>query len=273
MKLILAATIAALAVPASAEAVRVSTKAGVIVGEAADGVRVFRGVPYAQPPVGPLRWAAPKPIAWKGPRQATAFAPPCLQPDGANGRPNGGGHSGPSSEDCLYLNVWAPAATAKAPIMLWLYGGGGIMGGGHLPGYSGDAFARDGVVLVTINYRLGALGGFAHPSLTRAGDGLGNYHLLDALAAIRWIKANATAFGGDPDNITVFGESAGATMVANLLAMPGAKGLFAKAIIQSTGSLRRSRTQRSTAPRPPRCSACAARTPPLTSFERFRPTR
>lgn len=237
MKLLLAAALAALATSAAADPVRVSTKAGVLVGEVADGVKVFKGVPYAQPPVGPLRWTAPKPVAWKGERPATAFAQPCLQPDGANGRPNGGGHAGPSSEDCLYLNVWAPAAAKKAPIMLWLYGGGGTMGGGHLATYRGDAFARDGVVLVTINYRLGALGGFAHPALTRTGDGYGNYHLLDALAAIRWIKANAVAFGGDPANITVFGESAGATMVANLLTSTMARGLFAKAIVQSTGSL------------------------------------
>ncbi|MBL8771541.1 MAG: carboxylesterase/lipase family protein [Phenylobacterium sp.] len=234
----LAAAVAALAaVAAGAEPVQVSTRAGVLVGESRDGVRVFKGVPYAQPPVGPLRWAAPRPVAWKGARPAVAFALPCLQPDGVDGRRNGGGHSGPSSEDCLYLNVWAPAAAKKAPIMLWLYGGGGTMGGGHLPAYNGDAFARDGVVLVTINYRLGALGGFAHPALTRAGEGFGNYHLLDAMAALRWIKANAAAFGGDPGNITVFGESAGATMVANLVTSPMAKGLFAKAIIQSTGSL------------------------------------
>lgn len=220
--------------------VKVKTAAGVLVGESAGAVVVFKGAPYAKPPVGDLRWAPPQPMRWTGERAATAFAPPCLQPSRADGRPNGGGVTGPSSEDCLYLNVWAPAGARNAPVMLWLYGGGGTMGGGHLGTYDGAAFARDGVVLVTINYRLGALGGFAHPALTRAakpGDGLGNYHLLDALAALRWIRANARAFGGDPANITVFGESAGATMVANLLTSPMAKGAFAKAIVQSTGSL------------------------------------
>ncbi|CAN5226254.1 hypothetical protein BH11PSE2_BH11PSE2_17150 [soil metagenome] len=138
------------------------------------------------------------------------------------------------------LQVWAPKNAKNAPIMLWLYGGGGTMGGGHIATYSGDSFARDGVILVTINYRLGALGGFAHPALTKEakpGEGFGNYHLLDAIEALKWIKANAAAFGGDPNNLTLFGESAGATMVANLLASPMAKGTYAKAIIESTGSL------------------------------------
>ena len=227
----------AVVTPSVAAPAKVATTSGVLVGEAGDGMVVFRGVPYARPPVGHLRWAPPQPMRWSGERAATAFAPPCLQPTPADGRPNGGGVSGPSSEDCLYLNIWAPVAGKRAPIMVWLYGGGGTMGGGHLSSYRGDAFARDGVVLVTINYRLGALGGFAHPALTRSGDGFGNYHLLDAMAAVRWVKANASTFGGDADNITVFGESAGATMVANLLTSPMAKGLFAKAIIQSTGSL------------------------------------
>lgn len=227
----------AVATPAFAAPAKVATTSGVLVGEAADDMVVFRGVPYAAPPVGDLRWAPPQPMRWSGERAATAFAPPCLQPTPTDGRPNGGGVSGASSEDCLYLNIWAPKAGKRAPVMVWLYGGGGTMGGGHLSSYRGDAFARDGVVLVTINYRLGSLGGFAHPALTGSGDGFGNYHLLDALAAVRWVKANAAAFGGDADNITVFGESAGATMVANLLTSPMATGLFAKAIIQSTGSL------------------------------------
>ena len=221
----------------AAEGPRVSTTTGPIVGETAGAIHVFKGVPYAKPPVGALRWAPPQPMRWTKPRMAQTFAPPCLQNTPADGRPNGGGVSGPSAEDCLYLNVWAPAKARKAPIMLWLYGGGGTMGGGHTRTYRGDAFARDGVILVTINYRLGSLGGFAHPALTRTGDGFGNYHLLDAMAALAWIQANADRFGGDAGNITVFGESAGATMVANLLTSPMAKGLFHKAIIQSTGSL------------------------------------
>jgi para-nitrobenzyl esterase len=200
----------------------------------------FKGVPYARPPVGELRWAPPQPISWEQDRETTEFALPCLQPVNEDGSPNGAGVSGASSEDCLYLNIWAPANARNAPVMLWLYGGGGTMGGGHVPTYDGGAFARDGVILVTINYRLGALGGFAHPALTAAAgpaDGLGDYHLLDAIAALRWTKANAEAFGGDPHNVTLFGESAGATMVANLLTSPMARGTFDRAIIESTGSL------------------------------------
>jgi para-nitrobenzyl esterase len=223
-----------------AEPVKVKTKAGTLVGERVSGIHIYKGVPFAQPPIGNLRWAPPQPIKWKGERAATSFALPCLQNTNADGRPNGAGVTGASSEDCLYLNVWAPADARKAPVMLWIYGGGGTMGSGSLATYHGSAFARDGVVLVTINYRLGALGGFAHPALTQAAkpnEGFANYHLLDAMAALRWVKDNAKAFGGDPDNVTVFGESAGATIVANLLTSPLAKGLFDKAIVQSTGSL------------------------------------
>jgi para-nitrobenzyl esterase len=215
----------------------VTTSAGIVVGETRDGVNVFKGVPYAKPPIGELRWAPPQPITWTGERAANAFALPCLQPTNADGRPNGAGVTGESSEDCLYLNVWAPQNAKRAPIMLWLYGGGGTMGSGDVATYHGDAFARDGVVLVTMNYRLGVLAGFAHPALTRSNEPFANFHLLDAMAALRWVKANAAAFGGDSNNITLFGESAGATMVANLLTSPMTTGLFDKVIIESTGSL------------------------------------
>jgi len=228
------------AASARAADVRVRTTSGDLVGTATHAAHVFKGVPYAQPPLGPLRWAPPQPLSWTGERRADTFGSPCLQRTDPGGRPNGGGVSGPSSEDCLYLNVWAPAKARQAPVMVWLYGGGGTMGSGAVGSYHGDAFARDGVVLVTLNYRLGALGGFAHPALSAAagpGEGLGNYHLLDAMAALRWVRDNAEAFGGDPGNVTVFGQSAGATMVANLLTSPMARGLFDKAIIQSTGSL------------------------------------
>ena len=236
----LALVIAALVAPAALAAPKVTTSGGTLVGEQTNGVNTFKGVPYAQPPVGALRWAPPQPIKWSGERAATSFALPCLQPVRADGKPNGAGVAGDSKEDCLYLNVWAPATAKNAPVMLWLYGGGGTMGSGHLATYHGDAFARDGVVLVTINYRLGALAGFAHPALTKAakpGEGFANYHLLDAIAALQWVKTNAAAFGGNASNITLFGESAGATMVANLVTSPQAKGLFQKAIIESTGSL------------------------------------
>jgi len=217
---------------------RLVTTSGMLAGQTANGVSVFKGVPYGQPPIGALRWAPPQPIQWDGVREAADFALPCLQPTPDDGRPNGGGVSGPSSEDCLYLNVWAPAKSKNAPVMLWLYGGGGTMGAGSVSTYDGAAFARDGVILVTANYRHGVLGGFAHPAVQRAnGAADANFHLLDAIAALNWVNANAAAFGGNPDNIIVFGESAGATIVANLVTSPMARGLFHKAIIQSTGSL------------------------------------
>jgi para-nitrobenzyl esterase len=239
MRIFIAIALAA-CTSAYASSPEVKTRSGSLIGERVGEINVFKGVPFAQPPVGALRWAPPQEIKWQGTRQATSFALPCLQTTTPDGRPNGGGVSGASSEDCLYLNVWAPAKARNAPVMLWIFGGGGTMGAGSVGTYHGDAFARDGIVLVTINYRLGALGGFAHPSLTKAaksGEGFANYHLLDAMAALKWMKDNAQSFGGDPNNITVFGESAGATIVANLLTSPLAKGLFDKAIIQSTGSL------------------------------------
>lgn len=217
----------------------VRTGAGVLAGETAGGVSVFKGVPYAKPPVGDLRWAPPRATTWKGVRDATKFGAPCLQPTHPDGvTPNGGGVAGASSEDCLYLNIWSPAKARNAPIMIWLYGGGGTMGAGSVSTYDGGGFARDGVVLVTVNYRHGALAGLAHPAIEAAnGSTDANFHLLDSLAAVKWVKDNAAAFGGDAGNITVFGESAGATIVANLLTSPMAKGLFQKAIIESTGSL------------------------------------
>ncbi len=217
----------------------VQTTSGVLEGTAEGDALVFRGVPYAKPPVGELRWRAPEPIAWNGVKSAKSFGPACLQPVNEDGSPNFGGYAGPVSEDCLTLNIWAPENAHDAPVMVWLFGGGGVVGAGSLPTYHGDAFARDGVVLVTINYRLGGLGGWAHPALSaEKGDGPNaNYALMDAIAALRWVKDNAASFGGDPGNVTLFGESAGATMTANLVTSPLAKGLFEKAIFQSTGSL------------------------------------
>ncbi len=222
-----------------APGLRIATSTGQLGGVEADGILAFKGVPYAKPPVGSRRWAPPQPITWEGVRAADTFGAPCLQPTPADGiTVNGGGVSGATSEDCLYLNIWTSADARKAPVMLWLYGGGGTMGAGSVSTYDGSSFARDGVVLVTINYRHGVLGGFAHPAIAAAnGSPDANFHLLDAIAALAWVKANAAAFGGDPENVTLFGESAGATMVANLLTSPQAKGLFQKAIIESTGSL------------------------------------
>jgi para-nitrobenzyl esterase len=227
---------------AFAEPVKAKLDSGVIVGDSKDGVNYFRGVPYAKPPVGELRWKAPqKPDAWSYDRMATSFESPCPQPVNADGKsPNGGGVWGTTNEDCLYLNVYAPANAKKAPIVVWLYGGASFLGAGHLGGYNGTENAKQGVITIPINYRLGTLGTFSHPALTaEAGkDGLlGGYALMDAVAALEWVKRNAAAFGGDPDNVTVAGQSAGGFMVVNLLSIPSAKGLYNKAIVQSGAGL------------------------------------
>lgn len=226
-------------IPPSADPTLVETTSGTLRGTAAGDTLVFKGVPFASPPVGDLRWRAPQPMAWEGVRSAAMFGPACPQPLTGDGSPNLGGYAGPVFEDCLTLNIWTPKDASNAPVMVWLFGGGGVVGAGNVPTYHGDAFARDGVMLVTVNYRLGGLGGWAHPALTaeKAGGPNANYALMDAIAALRWVKGNAARFGGDPNNLTLFGESAGATMTANLVTSPIAKGLFEKAIFQSTGSL------------------------------------
>lgn len=203
-------------------------------------VCAFKGVPYARPPLGPLRWQPPQPAEpWSGTRPATTFGPRCIQPD----RPETAvGYFGPEleSEDCLYLNVWAPAPSReeRRPVMVWFHGGAFLVGSGALPIFHGDALARRGVVVVTVNYRLGRLGFLAHPGLSREQPyrGSGNYGHLDQIAALRWVQANIAAFGGDPACVTIFGQSAGASTVSTLLASPLAKGLFHRAIGQSGGS-------------------------------------
>jgi para-nitrobenzyl esterase len=229
---------------AKPENVKVKIDAGTLVGETKDGVNIFRGVPFAKAPVGDLRWKAPvKPDAWPGERYATAFEPPCPQPVNIDQKSsNGGGVSGVQSEDCLYLNVYAPANASKAPVVVWLYGGASYLGAGHLGSYNGTANAKNGVITIPINYRLGPLGTFAHPSLTKEGGNTGAFALMDAVAALEWVKRNAAAFGGDPDNVTVAGQSAGAMMVMNLLSIPSAKGLYHKAIVQSGAGLTQSQT-------------------------------
>ena len=204
---------------------------GTLQGAITDGVASFKNIPFAAPPVGDLRWRSPQPPApWMGVRSATDYGPACMQMGGA-------GFMGqfPQSEDCLTLNVFAPAdhKGAKLPVMVWIYGGG--FTGGAASIYDGSQFARDGVILVTVNYRLGRLGFFAHPALNRTNPegGLANYGLMDQIAALKWVKANIRAFGGDPHNVTVFGESAGAISVNYLLVSPLAKGLFAKAASES----------------------------------------
>ncbi|MBZ5633337.1 MAG: carboxylesterase family protein [Acidobacteriia bacterium] len=196
-------------------------------------MRIFKGIPFAAPPVGSLRWRAPQPAAhWDGVRQSDAFGPVCMQ----NAAGGGGGQQ--VSEDCLYLNVWtaAKSASEKRPVMVWIYGGGYNTGSGSQPDYDGEALAKKGAVVVTINYRLGVFGFFSYPELTRESDrrGAGNFGLLDSIAALQWVQKNIAAFGGDPKRVTIFGESAGAGLVANLMVSPQAKGLFHRAIGESS---------------------------------------
>jgi para-nitrobenzyl esterase len=223
----------------------VTVGAGALAGTKVGTVEIFKGIPYAAPPVGPLRWAPPAPPAsWNGARDASAFGAICPQPP----RPEtalAAEEDRRQSEDCLFLNVWTFEGAKKAPVMVWIHGGAFRFGSGSGRAYDGGDFARDGVVLVTINYRLGALGFFAHPALTQAAAAdapLGNYGILDQIAALQWVQRNIAAFGGDPANVTVFGESAGGTSVLTLLSLPAAKGLFAKAIVESGGGWRERRT-------------------------------
>ncbi len=234
--------ILALGLPAGAQTLKTAKVAqGVLEAGAPDkGVAVFKGVPFAAPPTGDLRWRAPKaPAAWSGVRKADRFSANCMQ------FPAAGKGFGPwtteyiiqdgVAEDCLYLNVWTPAKTAgeKLPVLVWIHGGGFSSGSGSVPIYDGAAFARRGVIMVTINYRVGVFGFLAHPALTAEAGTSGNYGLMDQAQALRWIKANIAAFGGDPAKVTIAGQSAGAASVHELLAAPSAKGLFARAIAQS----------------------------------------
>ena len=220
----------------------VRTDAGLIAPAAnsPDGVRVFRGIPFGAPPVGPLRWKAPQPVAhWDGVRPSDAFGPVCVQPKGA-GRLNVSvdmPDSPRADEDCLYLNVWTGAAQAaeRRPVMVWIFGGAYTEGAGSSRHNDGEALARKGVVLVTFNYRLGPFGFFSHPELTKESghDASGNQGVMDSLAALTWVQTNIAAFGGDPANVTIFGESAGAALSAGLVGSPLSKGLFRRAISES----------------------------------------
>lgn len=213
----------------------VDTCQGRLVGFTDEDVHVWCGIPYAAPPVGELRWRSPQPpVAWQGVRQASTFSASSWQ-NSEYCRELGGGDPGQFSEDCLYLNVWSPGKReAPLPVMVWLHGGGFTIGAGGLPPYNGKALARRDVVVVTLNYRLGHLGFFAHPALCDDEDRIvHNFALLDHIAALQWVRDNIAAFGGDPSNITLFGESAGARSVLSLLTSPLAKGLFHKAIVQS----------------------------------------
>ncbi|MCW4461996.1 carboxylesterase family protein [Sphingomonas sp. BT-65] len=216
------------AMPATAQQVRVDS--GALNGATTDGVAAFKGIPYAAPPVGERRWTRPAPVVpWTEPRDATRFGADCTQ----NPIPGDVSRGAPMAEDCLFLNVWTPkpAASAKLPVMVWIHGGGFVAGSGALDVTDGAGLAKRGVVVVTFNYRLGRFGFFAHPAL---GAG-GNWGLMDQIAALHWVKRNIAAFGGDPANVTLFGESAGGQSVARLMASPVARSLFAKGIAASGG--------------------------------------
>ncbi len=214
---------------------QVKTTGGLVQGTTiADGaIRVYKGIPFAAPPTGALRWRAPRPVTpWTGVRDASAYGPRCTQ-----GRMFADIVFTDLSEDCLTVNLWTPAKAAadRLPVMVWIHGGGFQAGAGAEPRHDGEAFARKGVVLVTFNYRLGVFGFLAHPELTKESghNASGNYGLLDQVAALQWVRENVGAFGGNPDNVTIFGESAGSFSVSALMASPLARGLFHKAIGQS----------------------------------------
>jgi para-nitrobenzyl esterase len=217
----------------------VKVDGGRISGVASDGVRSYKGIPFAAPPIGDLRWKPPQPvIAWNGVRKCEDFGAECPQAP----YPQGSMYYSPpreQSEDCLFLNVWTSAAAGeRRPVMVWIHGGALTRGSGSTRTYDGGSFARKGVVLVTINYRLGPLGYLAHPELTAESPNhsSGNYGVLDQIAALKWVQRNIAAFGGDPRRVTIFGESAGSWSVNTLLATPLAKGLFHRAIGESGGS-------------------------------------
>ena len=240
---------------------QVKIDSGIVEGTASGqpSVRVFKGIPFAAPPVGDNRWKAPQPVAkWEGVRKADAFGAPCAAGPAGGGRGGGRGAApgaapgaaAPAApapppreparaEDCLYLNVWTSASNPndRRPVMMWIYGGGFTGGSGGLAWYDGENLASKGPVIVTMNYRLGSLGFFAHPELAKESghNASGNYGMMDAIAALQWVKKNISAFGGDHNNVTIAGESAGAMMVGALVGSPLAKGLFHRAIAESGG--------------------------------------
>jgi len=228
--------VAAVQLAGAAFAQQVVTESGTISGIRANGVRVYEGIPFAAPPVKDLRWRPPVHAAsWTGTRKADAFAPACMQVGVSMP-----GETPPAiSEDCLYLNIWTPAKTAREhlPVIVWIYGGGYINGSASMPLYWGDRLAQKRVIVVTIAYRLGPLGFLALPELTRESPhhSSGNYGLMDQIAALEWIRRNVAAFGGDPNGITIAGQSSGSISVSILMASPLAKGLFQRAIGESGG--------------------------------------
>lgn len=228
--------------PVAAKTAPVQISSGSLVGEQAGDVRIFRGIPYATAPLGDLRWQAPQPPQpWTDVRDATQFGAPALQGETFTPR-------SAQSEDCLFLNIWTPTGAteqSQLPVLFWIHGGAFIQGSGAQPRYDGTELAKRGAVVITINYRLGPMGLFAHPALTAASkpkEPLGNYCLLDMLAALRWTQQNIASFGGNPGNVTISGSSAGGTSCLFLMGIPEAKGLFHKAIIHSSGGIQNIQT-------------------------------
>ncbi|MET0245893.1 MAG: carboxylesterase family protein, partial [Sphingomonas sp.] len=207
-------------------------------GSTEEGVQSWKGIPFAQPPLAELRWRAPQPVKpWNGVRETTQYSNDCMQiPFPSDAAPLGT----TPAEDCLYANVWRPAgAKGKLPVMVWIYGGGFVNGGASPPTYAGANLAREGIVFVSFNYRLGRFGTFALPQLSAEnpdGGRLGNYAAMDQVAALQWVKRNIAAFGGDPSNVTIIGESAGGMSVHNMLTSPQSQGLFQRAVVMSGGN-------------------------------------
>jgi len=219
--------------PAWAEPIH--TASGLVQGVTQDGLDIYKGIPYAAPPTGNLRWRDPQAVApWSGVLKADHFSPECMQ----TGAYPPDAPAEPMSEDCLYLNIWKPLdAKAPLPVMVWIYGGALDNGSGSVPLYAGDTLAKHGVIVVTFNYRLGVFGFLAHPELSRESPhhSSGDYGLLDQIAALKWVQRNIAAFGGDPSRVTVFGQSSGSISISALTASPLAHGLFQRAIGESGG--------------------------------------
>lgn len=231
-KTLITLALAVITMAAGAQGPQAKTSCGVLEGTYESGIKVFRGVPFAQPPVGELRWKAPQPVkSWTGVRAAKHFGPNPMQQN-LFGDMNFG--TPENSEDCLYLNIWTPSKTMdeRLPVLIYFNGGGLVAGSGSEPRYAGESMARRGIISITANYREGIFGFFAHPELSKETSykGSGNYGFLDQVAAIRWVKDNIAAFGGDPERITIVGESAGSASVSALMASPLCQGLFAQAM-------------------------------------------